>query len=117
VLVWDKQLKKAISSSKFNEDDSCKEIQKTTRMKDKKQEPQVSGSGPTQSPAGPRRAERIRSSRFEWDAKSGEPDHVGGEANAAQRSLLASFAGWLTKLFSGSRDFFDKDDDATPSAA
>jgi hypothetical protein len=84
-------------------------------MKDKKQEPQASGSGPTQSPASPRRAEKIRSSRFEWEARSGEPDNMGVEPNAARRSLMASFAGWLTKLFSGSRDVFDND--ATPSAA
>jgi hypothetical protein len=86
-------------------------------MKDKKQQPEVSGNGPAESLASPKRAEKIRSSRFEWEAKSGEPDYVGSEPNGARRSLMASFAWWLTKLFSGSRDFFDKDDDATPSAA
>jgi hypothetical protein len=102
---------------KFSEDDFCKEIQKDHLMKDKKQEPQISGNGPAQSPASTKRAEKIRSSRFEWEAKSGEADNPRGEPNAARRSLMASFAGWLTKWFSGGHDFFDNDDDATPSAA
>ena len=85
-------------------------------MNDKKQEPQVSGNDPAQLPAGTKRAEKVRSSRFEWETKS-ETDSGYGKSTARQRSLLVSLAGRLAKLFFGSRDFFDKDDDATPSAA
>ena len=85
-------------------------------MNDKKEVPLISGSGEAQAPA-TKRVEKIRSSRYEWEANTGETDNRRGEPNAARRSLMASLAGWLTKLFSDSRNFFDNDDDATPSAA
>lgn len=86
-------------------------------MNEKKQEPQVSGSDPTQLPIDAKRAQKVRSSRFEWEAKTGEAETGQGLSNTARISLMAPVVNWLAKLFSGSRDFFDKDDDATPSAA
>jgi len=109
------QLSKPLPSSKFANNSTARR-QVRGLMKDKKDEPRVSGNSPAQAPAA-KRVEKIRSSRFEWEANSGETDNQRGEPNAARRSLMASLAGWLTKLFSGRRDFFDQDDDASPSPA
>src|SRR5438270_3456787 len=84
-------------------------------MKDPKQE--TPSSGRAQAAAGATRAEKVRSSRYEWEGKSGENENPAPKTKAARGSLWTSFAIWLKRLFSWERDFFDKDDDATPSAA
>jgi len=84
-------------------------------MKDSKQE--AIHSDPTQGPAaGARKAEKVRSSRYEWETKT-EPKESQGAPGEGQRSLMASVRSWLRIFFSTSRSFFDKDDDPTPSAA
>ncbi|HEY4678060.1 MAG TPA: hypothetical protein VIJ01_12900 [Candidatus Angelobacter sp.] len=79
---------------------------------------------PVQAAPGPvGKAQKVRSSRYEWEGKSGnEKDKAAGAAGASRRSLLASARAMLRKLFSGdrvpdNRSFFDNDDDASPSAA
>ncbi|MGC2745587.1 MAG: hypothetical protein WA672_20650 [Candidatus Angelobacter sp.] len=70
----------------------------------------------TQSPAG--KAQKVRSSRYEWESKSNnENEKAVGASGASRRSLLASARAMLRKFFSGDRGFFDNDDDASPSAA
>jgi hypothetical protein len=71
-----------------------------------------------QSPAG--KAQKVRSSRYEWESKSNNENEKA--AGASRRSLLGSAKAMLRKFFSGnrgqdSRSFFDNDDDASPSAA
>jgi len=74
-----------------------------------------------QSPAG--KAQKVRSSRYEWESKSNnENEKTAGTAGASRRSLLASARAMLRNVFSGNRgqdnrSFFDNDDDASPSAA
>jgi hypothetical protein len=74
-----------------------------------------------QSPAG--KAQKVRSSRYEWESKSNnENEKAAGASGASRRSLLASAKAMLRNLFSGNRgqdnrSFFDNDDDASPSAA
>lgn len=85
-------------------------------MKDPKQESSAVPGQPI-SAAPKARAEKVRSSRYEWEGKSGENEAPVPPAKAARGSLMSSFVAWLKKLFSLNRDFFDKDDDATPSAA
>ncbi len=74
-----------------------------------------------QSPAG--KAQKVRSSRYEWESKSNNDNEKAvGASGAARRSFLASARAMLRKLFSGNRGqdnrrFFDNDDDASPSAA
>lgn len=69
------------------------------------------------------RAQKVRSSRYEWEGKSNnENEKAAGASGASRRSLLASAKAWLRKLFAGdrgdgNRSFFDNDDDASPSAA
>ena len=83
-------------------------------MKDPKQE--TSSAAPTQTAAGAaKRAEKVRSSRYEWETRAGENENPAPETNAARSSLMTSLGTWLKRLFS--LDLFDKDDDATPSAA
>jgi len=79
-------------------------------MNDRKEE--THNAGPVKAAAG-KKAEKVRSSRFEWEAKSGEPDRP--PAKPARGALMAKLGAWLKKL--SARNFFDKDDDATPSAA
>jgi len=74
-----------------------------------------------QGPAG--KAQKVRSSRYEWESKSNnENEKAVGASGASRRSLLASARALLRKFFPGnrepgSRSFFDNDDDPSPSAA
>jgi hypothetical protein len=76
---------------------------------------------PVQAAHGPAaKAQKVRSSRYEWESKSGNENEKA--AGASRRSLLASARAMLRNLFSGNRgtrnrSFFDNDDDASPSAA
>ena len=69
------------------------------------------------------KAQKVRSSRYEWESKSNnENEKAAGASGASRRSLLASARAILKKLFAGNRgtgnrSFFDNDDDASPSAA
>jgi hypothetical protein len=79
---------------------------------------------PVQAATGPAaKAQKVRSSRYEWEGKSNnENEKAAGASGASRRSLLASAKAWLRKLFAGdrgdgNRSFFDNDDDASPSAA
>jgi len=64
------------------------------------------------------KAQKVRSSRYEWESKSNsENEKAAGASGAARRSLLDSARALLRKFFSGNRGFFDNDDDASPSAA
>jgi hypothetical protein len=69
------------------------------------------------------KAQKVRSSRYEWESKSNsENEKAAGATGASRRSLLASAKVILKKFFSGdrgdgNRSFFDNDDDASPSAA
>jgi hypothetical protein len=60
-------------------------------------------------------AEKVRSSRYEWEGSAGEKESQVSGTKAARGSLMTSWAAWWRKLFSWND--FDKDDDATPSAA
>jgi len=79
---------------------------------------------PIQATPGPAaRAQKVRSSRYEWESKgSNENEKAAGASGTSRRSLLASARAVLRKFFSGNRgtgnrSFFDNDDDASPSAA
>ena len=69
------------------------------------------------------KAQKVRSSRYEWESKSNnENDKAAGASGASRRSLFDSAKAMLRKFFSGNRgertrSFFDNDDDASPSAA
>lgn len=83
-------------------------------MKQQKQEPPI--AGPEQAAAGAaKKAEKVQSSRYEWEGRSGEAEMPDPQTKAARSSLLATLGARLKKLLS--LDFFDKDDDPTPSAA
>jgi hypothetical protein len=78
--------------------------------------PEAPSAGPTQAAAGAeKKAEKVNSSRYEWERRAGEPDNPPPAPKAARGPLLAAIGAWLKKLFAV--DFFDNDDDATPSAA
>ena len=67
-------------------------------------------------------AKKVRSSRYEWENKSGENEHNPNATGTSQgslyqRSVLASLGALVKRLFFGDRDMFDNDDDASPSAA
>lgn len=80
---------------------------------------------PVQASHGPAgKVQKVRSSRYEWEGKSSnENENAAGAATASGRSLLAPVKAFLKKLFAGNRgtqdrrNFFDNDDDASPSAA
>jgi hypothetical protein len=69
------------------------------------------------------KAQKVRSSRYEWEGKSiNENEKAAGASGASRRSFFASAKALLKKFFSGdrgdgNRSFFDNDDDASPSAA
>jgi hypothetical protein len=85
-------------------------------MKDPKQEaPAVPGQAVSAAPA--KKAEKVRSSRYEWESRTGEAETPAPQSNSARSSVPARLVMWFKKLFSADRNFFDKDDDATPSAA
>jgi hypothetical protein len=75
------------------------------------------------APGAARKAQKVRSSRYEWESKSNnENEKAAGASGASRRSLLGSAKAILKKLFAGNRgtgnrSFFDNDDDASPSAA
>ena len=67
-------------------------------------------------------AEKVRSSRYEWEGRNNESEKPAVESRAARLSLVTPIKALLKKLFSGNRrpgrrGFFDNDDDASPSAA
>jgi hypothetical protein len=76
---------------------------------------------PVQAASGPAgKAQKVRSSRYEWESKSNNENEKA--AGASRRSLLDSAKAMLRKFFAGNRgqdnrSFFDNDDDASPSAA
>ena len=76
---------------------------------------------PVQAAHGPAaKAQKVRSSRYEWESKSGNENEKA--AGVSRRSFLASARAMLRNLFSGNRgtrnrSIFDNDDDASPSAA
>ena len=79
---------------------------------------------PVQAAQGPTvKAQKVRSSRYEWERKSNnENEKAAGASGASRRSLLDSAKAMLRKFFSGNRSegnrsYFDNDDDASPSAA
>jgi hypothetical protein len=83
-------------------------------MKHQNQEPP--SVGPKHAPADPaKKAEKVQSSRYEWEARPGEAEKPAPKTKAARSSLLAAVGARLKKLLA--LDFFDKDDDPTPSAA
>jgi hypothetical protein len=69
------------------------------------------------------KAQKVRSSRYEWESKSNnENEKAAGASGASRRSLLDSAKAMLRKFFAGNRgqdnrSLFDNDDDASPSAA
>lgn len=69
------------------------------------------------------KAQKVRSSRYEWETKSNnENEKAAGASGASRRSVVAFAKAMLWKFFSrdrgtGNRSFFDNDDDASPSAA
>jgi hypothetical protein len=75
------------------------------------------------TPGSAGKVQKVRSSRYEWESKSGiENEKAAGASGASRRSLLALAKAILQKFFSGNRDarngsFFDNDDDPSPSAA
>ena len=74
------------------------------------------------APGAATNAEKVRSSRYEWEGRNNETEKPSGVSNASRKSLLASVKAFLKKLLPGDRDpgnrgFFDNDDDASPSAA
>ena len=72
---------------------------------------------PVQAGQGPAaKVQKVRSSRYEWEGKSGNENEKAA-SSGARRSLLDSAKAILRKFFSGNRGFFDNDDDASPSAA
>jgi hypothetical protein len=77
----------------------------------------VTSDGAVKAARGAVSAEKVRSSRYEWENKSSENENPPVESKAARGSRMASFGAWLRKLISGGSGVFDNDDDATPSAA
>ncbi len=90
-------------------------------MNEPKQETPIVPVQAAQAPAA--KAQKVRSSRYEWESKSGiENEKAAGASGASRRSLLALAKAILQKFFSGNRDarnrsFFDNDDDPSPSVA
>jgi hypothetical protein len=78
-------------------------------------------------PDAPTGAKKVRSSRYEWESKSGENEHSPNatgiaqrsfsQRSSSQRSMLASVGALIKRFFFGGRDMFDNDDDPSPSAA
>jgi hypothetical protein len=68
------------------------------------------------------KAEKVRSSRYEWEGRNKESEKPAVAPKASRRSIVTPIKALLKKLFSGDRGpgrrgFFDNDDDASPSAA
>ena len=78
-------------------------------------------------------SEKVSSSRYEWEqearaAQAHQPpqhqrstataNHAPSDAfSAYSRSLVARLKNWFARWFSSDSNFFDNDDDASPSAA
>ncbi|HET8890321.1 MAG TPA: hypothetical protein VFQ41_15575 [Candidatus Angelobacter sp.] len=78
-------------------------------------------ASPVQAAPGAK-AEKVRSSRYEWEGRNNETEKSAAMPNGSRRSFLAAAKAFLKNLFSGDRKpgssgFFDNDDDASPSAA
>lgn len=84
---------------------------------------ELPNASPVQAaPGAAAKAEKVRSSRYEWEGRNNETEKAAAAPKAARLSLVAPIKEWLKKLFSGNRrpggrGFFDNDDDASPSAA
>jgi hypothetical protein len=90
-------------------------------MNEPKQETPIVPVQAAQGPAA--KAQKVRSSRYEWESKSNnDNEKAAGASGASRRSFLASAKAILKKFFAGergtgNRSVFDNDDDASPSAA
>jgi hypothetical protein len=83
-------------------------------MEDPKQE--TSNVGQASAAAGAAKgAEKVRSSRYEWEGRAVEKENQASGSKGSLRSFMTAWAAWWRKLLSW--NFFDKDDDATPSPA
>lgn len=79
---------------------------------------QQANTGQPQEVAGASsKAEKVRSSRYEWESKSEDGGKSAAAGKMPGKSLMVSLGKWLKKLFTDGRGVFDNDDDATPSAA
>jgi hypothetical protein len=84
---------------------------------------ETSNASPVQAaPGTATKAEKVRSSHYEWEGRNNEGEKPAVASKAARRSLVTPIKALLKRLFSGDRGagrrgFFDKDDDARPSAA
>jgi len=100
-------------------DNNLKEPENSLRNEPKNE---TSTASPVQAAPGAANAEKVRSSRYEWEGRNNESEKPAVASKAARRSLVTPIKALLTKLFSrsrgpGRRGFFDNDDDASPSAA
>jgi hypothetical protein len=109
----------ACASSKISKIAGIWELEILLMNEPKNESPNVSAQ-PGQGPA--TTAQKVRSSRYEWEGRSGNEDEkAAGASGASRRSVLASARALLKRFFSGNcgpenRGFFDNDDDASPSA-
>jgi hypothetical protein len=84
---------------------------------------ETSNASPVQAASGAAsKAEKVRSSRYEWEGRNNDSEKPAVASQASRRSLITQVKAFLKKLFSGDRGrekrgFFDNDDDASPSAA
>jgi hypothetical protein len=84
---------------------------------------ETSNASPVQAaPGAATKAEKVRSSHYEWEGRNNEGEKPAVASKAARRSLVTPIKALLKRLFSGDRGagrrgFLDKDDDASPSAA
>jgi hypothetical protein len=84
---------------------------------------EIPNASPVQAASGAApKAEKVRSSRYEWEGKNNESEKPAIVSKAARLSLVKPIKALMKKLFSGNRGpgrrgFFDNDDDASPSAA
>lgn len=84
---------------------------------------EIPNASPVQAaPGAATNAEKVRSSRYEWEGKNNESEKPAVASRSARLSLVTPIKALLKKLFSGNRGqgrrgFFDNDDDASPSAA
>jgi hypothetical protein len=74
------------------------------------------------APGAAANAEKVRSSRYEWEGRNNEGEKTAAASKAARRSIMTPIKALLKRLFLGDRGpgrrgFFDNDDDASPSAA
>ncbi|MGZ4841478.1 MAG: hypothetical protein ACXV5J_07015 [Candidatus Angelobacter sp.] len=114
-----KQLIQREASSKFR--NVCIRGARNSLMNEPKNE--EANANPVQASQGPAaKAQKVRSSRYEWEGKSNENEKAAGISSVSRRSLLSPVRALVKKILSGNRNqgnrgFFDNDDDASPSAA